>query len=144
MYFIFVSGCLKLKQLYNNTVFKHCQLVIFFLVFSVGLLSADIITDIISAIDFFRRGDTYWGLFTLVPIFAPFAVRSVITLVGFCRCYEYLLKINKKKEKYDEWLSELKQLHWHLPMLQPIRLVNSFIPWKFEIVKNWKWKGVKR
>jgi len=144
MYFIFVSGCLKLKQLYNNPVFKHCQLVIFFLVFSVGLLAADIVTDIISAIAFFKRRDTYWGLFTLVPIFAPFAVRSVITLIGLCRCYEYLPKINMKKEKYDEWLSELKELHWHFPMLQPIRLVNSFIFWKFEIVKNWKWKGVKR
>jgi hypothetical protein len=127
MYFIFVSGCLKLKQLYNNPVFKHCQLVIFFLVFSVGLLAADIITDIISAIDFFKHGEPYWGSFTLIPIVAPFAVRSVITFIGFCRFIEYLPKINKKKNKYDEWLYELKQLHWHLPMLQPIRLVNSFI-----------------
>ncbi len=115
--------------------FKHCQLLIVFFSCSVVLLSADIITDIVSAEDFFRRGDTYWGVFTLVPIFAPFAVRSVMSLIGFCRCFEYnkidvtreihfyLPKINKKKYKYDQWLSELKLLHWHFPMFQPIRLV---------------------
>jgi hypothetical protein len=128
-----------LKQLFNNPVFKHCQLVTVFLVFNVGLLLADIITDIVSADDFFRRGDTYWGLFTLIPIFAPFAVRLVITLIGFCRCLEpkkivlstkmnfYLPTTSKKKNKYNEWLYELKELFWHFPIFQPIRLVKCLI-----------------
>jgi hypothetical protein len=84
-----------------------------------------------SAVEFFNRGDTNWFFFTLVPIFAPFAVRSVITLIGFGGCFEYLPKIKKKKNKYDEWLSELKILPWHIPMFQPIRLVNNVIHWKF-------------
>ncbi len=148
MNFIFVSGCLKLKQLYNNPVFKHCQLVTVFLVFSVGLLSADIITDIVSADDFFRRGDTYWGVFTLVPIFAPFAVRSIITLINICRCFEfkkisvtlkmhfYLPTTSKKNNKYDEWLSELKQLHWHFPMIQPIRSVKCLSHLDLKLAKK--------
>ena len=138
LYFIVVSVCQKFKQLRNNPVFKHCQLVIVFFIFSVALLSADIVTDIVSAVDFFKRGHTYWGLFTLVPIFAPFAVRSVITLIGFCQCFEYkkidvtpeihfyLPKINMRKNKYIELLSELKQLPWHFPMFQPIRQVSNY------------------
>jgi hypothetical protein len=120
-----------------KAIFKHFQLLIVFFCCSVVPLSADIITDIISAEDFFRRGDTNWGVFTLVPIFAPFILRSITSLIGFCRCCEfkkievtsklhyYLPTTSKKNNKYDEWLSELKQLHWHFPMFQPIRLVKN-------------------
>ena len=132
MHFIFVSGWLKLKQLFNNPVFKHCQLFTGFFIFSVGLLYADIITDFWSAFEFFKQGDTNWGWFTLIPIFAPFLVRLMMTFISYCQCFKYkkihkmnfyLANISKKKSKYDEWKSELKLLLWHFPMIQPIRSV---------------------
>ena len=131
-----------------KAIFKHFQLLIVFFSCSVVLLSADIITDIVSAEDFFRRGDTYWGVFTLVPIFAPFFVRSIMSLIGFCRCCEfkkievtsklhyYLPTTSKKNNKYDEWLSELKQLHWHFPMFQPIRLVKNLNLLNLKLAKH--------
>ena len=144
--------CIFLGLQSFKAIFKHFRLVFLFFISSVVLLSADIVTDIVSAIDFFRRGDTYWGLFTLVPIFAPFAVRSVITLINICQCFKYkkmkvTLKIHlylpttfKKNNKYDEWLSELKQLNWHFPMIQPIRSVKCLIHLNLKLAKNENWK----
>jgi hypothetical protein len=147
MHFIFVSGCLEFKQLFNNPVFKHCQLFIGFFIFSVGLLFADIITDFNAAFEFFQRGDKYWGCFTLIPIFAPFLVRFMMTFITYCQCFKYKKRevlrmhfysptLSKKKSKYDEWKSELKLLHWHFPMFQPIRLVKRVILLKLNFIKE--------
>ncbi len=124
-------GCQKFKQLCNNPVFKHCQLLIVFFILSICLLTADIVTDFVSAVQFYKQGDTYWGLFTLIPIFAPFVVQSSIILKGLCQCYKfqkiqlalsiYFYWPTRKNMKYNHWKSELKQLHWHFPMFQPIR-----------------------
>ncbi len=87
-----------------------------------GLLLADIITDFIAADEFFQRGDTYWGSFTLIPVFAPLGVRVIMLAYSFCRC----LQIRSEKEKlnkikYVQWIQEAQQLPWHIPLLQPIR-----------------------
>ncbi len=130
LHYLNVPVVRKLKKWLSPSRLKHCQLLIVFFIFSVGLLSADIITDIMAAAEFFKRGDTNWGWFTLIPIFAPFLVRLMMNFIRFCRCFElkktpafyfYLPTTSKKKNKYHEWKSELKLLKWHFPMFQPIR-----------------------
>ncbi len=117
----------------------HIQHVVIFFICSILLLSADIITDIISAEDFFKQGDTNWGLSTLIPVFAPFGLQFIRAVFSYCRCYEYkkveltpklyfyLPTTTEKDLKLAQWKSELKMLHWHIPLLQPIRLVKYYV-----------------
>jgi hypothetical protein len=67
-------------------MFEHIKMLMVFFVFQVALLFADIVTDILSALEFFSRGHNYWGVFTLVPIFAPFLAKVFITFANFNRC----------------------------------------------------------
>ena len=62
-------------------------MLLLFFVCHVILLTADITTDILAAREFFERGDLYWGISTLVPIFAPFLARILITIKSLTRCF---------------------------------------------------------
>ena len=62
-------------------------MLLLFFITSVVILFMDIITDILAAIEFFSRGDKYWGISTLIPIFAPFVAKVAVTLVGLARCF---------------------------------------------------------
>ncbi len=111
--------------------FQHFLLLLKFFMLSVMLLAMDIITDINTAVDFLSREHFFWGLYTVVPIFAPFVVRILINIVNLCRCFKitrvdntsvlwrYRPKLNKARLSFS--VQEMKQLIWHFPMLQPIR-----------------------
>ena len=72
----------------SGQVANFCfQLLLLFFVTSVVILFMDIITDILTAVEFFCRGDKYWGVSTLIPIFAPFVAKVAVTLVGLARCF---------------------------------------------------------
>jgi len=75
-----------LKRIKNHPMVQHIKMLTTFFVFQVALLGADIVTDIMSALEFFDRGHNYWGVFTLVPIFAPFGAKVFITFANFSRC----------------------------------------------------------
>ena len=75
-----------LKRIFNHPVFEHIKILMVFFVSQVALLFADIVTDVLSALEFFSRGHNYWGMFTLVPIFAPFLAKVFITFANFNRC----------------------------------------------------------
>ncbi len=125
----------KLKAMSSHARFKHFQLLSVFYAFSVCLMFANINTDFNTASEFFERGDTYWGAFTLIPVFAPFLVQLIMNLIGYCQCYKfekweltsaihlYLPTTVKKGSKYSQWKQEFKLLLWHFPICQPIRLV---------------------
>ena len=91
------------------------------------MIAVDIITDFNAAADFFSRGDFYWGVFTLFPIFAPFVVRIIFTFASLCRCFKVKktknrkLKIEKNSARLSLWYQELKKIPWNFPMFQPIR-----------------------
>ncbi len=125
---IFFAGPSKIKMWCTSPKLQHAKLLLVFLTFSVVLLSTDIITDFIAAEEFFRRGDTYWGSFTLIPVFAPLVVRLIMLGYSFYRC----LEIRSEKEKLNkiklaQCIRELQQLHWHIPLLQPIRFARYFL-----------------
>ncbi len=127
---------------HRHPIFEHFILLLKFFTLSVFLLSMDIYTDIITAADFLSRGHFYWGICTLVPIFAPFAVRILMNIVNLCRCFKlsivenssdprrYRPKLNQARLSFC--IQEFKQLIWHFPMLQPIR----WAVWKQNIFKK--------
>jgi hypothetical protein len=51
-----------------------------FFIFNVVLVTSDIVTDFFTAFNFFNEGHFYWGICTLVPMFAPFAVRFSVAV----------------------------------------------------------------
>jgi hypothetical protein len=56
-----------------------------FFIFNVVLVTSDIVTDFITAVNFFNDGHFYWGICTIVPMFAPFAVRFSVALVEIAK-----------------------------------------------------------
>jgi hypothetical protein len=123
----FYAGPSKFRMWFTSPKVQHAKLLLVFFIFSVVLLSADIITDFIAADEFFRQGDTYWGSFTLIPVFAPLGVRLIMLGISFCRCLQISSgKVKLNRLKLSQWIRELKQLHWHIPLLQPIRFAKIY------------------
>ena len=60
-------------------------MLIMFFIFNVVLITSDIVTDFITAVNFFNDGHFYWGICTIVPMFAPFAVRLSLALVELAK-----------------------------------------------------------
>jgi hypothetical protein len=56
-----------------------------FFIFNVVLVTSDIVTDFITAFIFFDDGHFYWGICTIVPMFAPFGVRFSLALVELAK-----------------------------------------------------------
>jgi hypothetical protein len=103
------------------------------LVFSVVLVAADIISDIVTAVEFASRGDLNWGLLTGLFIIAPFLAKCILYFVSLIRCFKLIWsdqkhfgirkikKIEKIPARFTFWLQELNQIGWHIPLLLPIR-----------------------
>jgi hypothetical protein len=56
-----------------------------FFIFNVVLVTSDIVTDFITAFNFFNDGHFYWAICTIVPMFAPFGVRFSLALVELAK-----------------------------------------------------------
>jgi hypothetical protein len=113
----------RMKAALGHPKCQHFVLLLKYFVLSVALVFADVVTDIITASEFFALGHKYWGFFTIVPIFAPFVVKAVITISNLVRCFKlekYCLELNKTR--FAVWINnDVWQLLWHFPLLQPIR-----------------------
>ena len=117
-----VSYLEAIQKFFGHPKFKHFLILLKFFTFSVALLTADIITDILSALDFFQRGHVYWGLFTMLPIIAPFIVQCIITLLNLPRCFKIVGKCLELDEaRFSIWQNDVWKLLWHFPLFQPIR-----------------------
>jgi hypothetical protein len=115
--------------------FQRFKILAIPLVFSVGLVAADIFSDIATAQRLVSRGNIYWGLLTGILIIAPFLARLVLYLVSLSRCFKVawseqkffgirkILKIKKIPARLTFWRQELKQIWWHIPLLLPLRCV---------------------
>jgi hypothetical protein len=131
VFFFLLSVSKQFKMCLSHPKFQHFLLLLKFFMRCVILVSMDMITDIITVIDFLSRGHYYWGICTVVPIFAPFAVRILMNVVNLYKCFKldkvdnssvtwkYRPTVNKARLSFC--VRELKQLIWHFPMLQPIR-----------------------
>jgi hypothetical protein len=53
----------------------------------VVLVTSDIVTDFITALKYFNDGNFYWGICTIVPMFAPFTVRLSVAVFEFAKVY---------------------------------------------------------
>ena len=71
----------------KRAILNHVKMLTVFFILHVALLSADIFTDVLSAHEFFERGDHFWGIFTLIPVFAPFIARVIIIVENLRRCF---------------------------------------------------------
>ena len=121
-----ISGC---------CTFQRVKLLTIPLVFSVGLVAADIFSDIATAQRLVSRGHFYWGLLTGLLTLAPFFGRLVLYLVNLPRCYTVkwaeqkyfgirkIQKITKIPARFTFWWQELKQIWWHIPLFLPLRCV---------------------
>jgi hypothetical protein len=124
-----ISGSKELKILLRHPKFQHLVLLMSFFMRCVLLLSMDIVTDISTAANFLSSDHYHWGMCTVVPIFAPFAVRIVMNLLNLCRCFKLTIinnssvqrKYRLNQARLSFCIQEIKQLIWHFPMLQPIR-----------------------
>jgi hypothetical protein len=90
---------------------KHCGVLLNFFVFDVVLVCADIITDTVTAIDFFSRGDISWGALTTFFVIAPFWANLAIFVTNSFR----------KKKCFVFYAPELIQLFWNFPIFHPVR-----------------------
>jgi hypothetical protein len=132
-YFPCVPAFSKCKKIFNHPKVQRFQLLFSAFLFSVVLITADIVTDISTSIEFFWRGHYYWGVFTLVPVFLPLFAKVILNLVFLSRCFkiEYsnskclgmstLKKVSALSARLSFCLQELTQLIWHIPLFQPIR-----------------------
>ncbi len=76
----FLLGCCL-----NESQWKHIGQLVKFFFFNVFLVTFDIVTDFITALNFFNDGHLYWGICTIVPMFAPFVVRFSVSLVELAK-----------------------------------------------------------
>jgi hypothetical protein len=60
-------------------------MLLMFFIFNVVLIISDIVTDFITAVNFFNDGHFYWAIFTIMPMFAPFVVRFSVALVELAK-----------------------------------------------------------
>jgi hypothetical protein len=124
------SSC---KYFLNHPKVQRVKLLAGTFLFSVVLLAADIITDLATSFDFFTRGNFFWGMFTLIPICAPFLAKITLYLVLLTRCFRVersklsifgkvkIDKIEVLKARLSFWFQELKLLPWHFPLILPLR-----------------------
>jgi hypothetical protein len=120
-----ISGC---------RTFKRVKILTIPLFFSVALVAADVISDIVTAERLVSRGHLWWGWLTGLFTLAPFLGRLILCLVNLPRCYtvtwseqKYFgirkIQIKKMSARLTFWWQELKQIWWHIPLFLPLRCV---------------------
>ena len=138
--FIAASCCEAFQRFLGHPKVRHFLILVKFFTFSVALLTADIVTDIQSALDFYQRGHFYWGLFTLLPVFAPFFVRCTIAMMRLRRCFKLgrHLCLELYAARFSVWKNDLWQLLWHFPLIQPFRSDN--LSEMLSVIKCQNWR----
>ena len=123
-----------------------------FMVFQIVLVTADIVTDILTGITLlkqprFRRNpkndkDEYlyvneYGWATIAIIFAPFLVRVILTMASFGRCFQWSSsRLTFDQRRFSMWKHELGNFIWDFPLLQPIRFKSSFYHKIFKLIHS--------
>ncbi len=121
----------KASTIFNHPKFQHCKLVLSFFVFKFLLSTLDIVTDLLTAKEFFRNGDFYWGLLTILLIFAPFGARVIHTCIRIAMCFKIRMDSNlpifqrfflqKNEGRLKVLFKEMPSFLWNFPLFQPLR-----------------------
>jgi hypothetical protein len=123
--------------MFNHPKFQHCKLVLSFFVFKFLLSTLDIVTDLLTAREFFSNGDFYWSLLTILLIFAPFGARVIHTCIQIAMCFKIRkdsklpifprFSLQKNGGRLKVLFKEMPSFLWHFPLFQPIRQVRKSI-----------------
>ena len=113
----FSDNYIDLKE--DSPVWQHILLIARFFIFKCLLSAADVFTDILTAKHFFETGNYYWGICTVLPLFAPFVARVIQTLIQVAMCIKSIRHVNDVR--LEILLQELPNLVWTFPLLQQIR-----------------------
>lgn len=96
------------------------MMVTLFFIFNVFMTTLDVVTDILTVLEFLNEDKLYFGILTVVPIMAPFTAKAFMALLDLVRsAYE------RNPAKVDVQLSNLPELFWHFPLVQPFRYLGS-------------------
>jgi hypothetical protein len=96
-------------------LFNHLKGLAPFAVLSVFLPALDVLLDFNSALGFYQSGDIYWGLMTLLPVFAPMTVNIILVLFDLGKSWW-----NSHTAKFRYRVKSLPRLFWHIPFVHPI------------------------
>ena len=97
-----------------------------YLLFDVFLLTADVVTDILTFIEFFQNGNTKWAYTNLSFIFLPFVIRLVTAIYDQFKGNQEI-RIEKLKEVV---LASIKAL----PIIQTIFSIRRFFVLKDQLL----------
>jgi hypothetical protein len=122
----------KVSAFFNHPKFQHFKLVLGFFLFKFVLQTLDMVTDVVTAIDFFNNNHFNWGCCTIGLVFLPLGARIIQIIIRWATCY----KITKtsafpffgsiKNEARLKILSqEMPNYLWNFPLFQPIRQVQK-------------------
>jgi len=136
---MFLSGaaiCCPSK-VFNHPKVQHCIIVLCFFISKFLLSTLDIVTDLLTAGDFFNNGDFYWGVLTILLIFAPFVARVIHTFIRIALCFKInkdsnlpfcqRLSLQKNEGRLKVLLKEMPSFLWNFPLFQPFRQVYTYL-----------------
>jgi hypothetical protein len=125
----------RAPNMFNHPKFQHCTIVLIFFIFNSLLSTSDIVTDFLTAWDFFKNGDSYWCLFNILLILAPFVARGIHTFIRIALCYKIIkdsdlpfcqrLSLRKNEGRFKVLRKEMPSFLWNFPLFQPIRQVGD-------------------
>jgi len=120
----------KVSAIFNHPKFQHFNLVLSFFLLKFLLQTADMVTDVVTAVDFFNNGHIYWSICTIGLVFLPFGARIIQVFVQIASCYKIsksstfpFLKTRKNEARLRVLSEEMPSLLWTFPLFQPLRQV---------------------
>ena len=115
---------------FRKATWLHIGLVSKFFFFNVFLLTMDIVTDINTGLEYHIKGDSYWGVCTILLISAPFAARTLIFLFDLRKCVflefhpynskNVIPRLRKNTARIEVLWYEWMKLLCHFPLLHPL------------------------
>jgi hypothetical protein len=116
---------------FHHPKVQHCIIVLGFFISKFLLSTLDIVTDLLTAGDFFNNGNFYWGLLTVLLIFAPFVARVIHTFIRIALCFKIIkdsnlpfchrLSLRMNEARLKVLLKEMPSFLRNFPLFQPIR-----------------------
>ena len=117
----------KKKGRFSHPKWKHFLIVAKFFIFKFALGTMDMVTDVMTARDFFHNGHTNWGVCTMLPVFAPFTTKAILVGIRLVQCYKIRVAfpmsftITKDESALKIQLQQMPKLIMDFPFIQPFR-----------------------
>jgi hypothetical protein len=121
----------RLSSMIKHPMFNHFKLVLSFFISKFLLSTMDIVTDLLTAMEFFRSGHYYFGLLTISLVFAPFAARVIHNCIKIAMCFKITKDFNmpffqrfsfkKNNGRLKVLFQDLPSFIWNFPLFQPIK-----------------------